>query len=344
MQKSTINILTSCDARLIHLLPVPIQAIAHNLKEKDVNFFLLHDKIPDGNLHMLQMQCQRLGNINFHAIQVSDYDNEIFKKIAQFGGVNWGGSAYYSLLAYRYLPADIDRVLYLDAADTLVVRDVDEFYYDDFEGAEAIVTVTQYKNTDDGKAAPFTSEDMNNVLGLSQICRGLFNSGTYMLNVNKQRRDAVSIDAYWEYVQALDGLYRSKVMPAYRKLGMTPPSKEKTFFGDQGLLSAIFCGKLRYFAFDSDDKGGNIWYMPYNFCLWYFDKHREPPSYEPHIFHFANVPKPWTLKYLNEIPRFQKNAESLLDWSALKPGQAVYYYIWHEYALMADKLLTRLGF
>ena len=86
MQKSTINILTSCDARLIHLLPVSIQAIAHNLKEKTVNFFLMHDKIPDGNLHMLQMQCQHLGNINFHAIQVSDYDNEILKKLLNLEG------------------------------------------------------------------------------------------------------------------------------------------------------------------------------------------------------------------------------------------------------------------
>ena len=343
MQKSTINILTSCDARLIHLLPVSIQAIAHNLKEKTVNFFLMHDKIPDGNLHMLQMQCQHLGNINFHAIQVSDYDNEILKKIAQFGGANWGGPAYYSLLAYRYLPADIDRVLYLDAADTLVVKDVDEFYYEDFGEAEAIVTVTQYKTTDDGRAVPFASEDMDNVLGLSEVCRGLFNSGTYMLNLSLQRQEAVSIDAYWNYVQAFDRLYRNNVIPAYQKFGLTPPADDKTFFGDQGLFSLIFCGKLRYFAFDRDNKGQNIWYMPYNFCLWYFDSHLQPPPYEPHILHFAGSPKPWSLRYLNIIPRFQKNTE-LLDWTALKPGQAVYYYIWHEYALAADKLLTALGF
>ena len=40
---------------------------------------------------------------------------------------------YFRIFAAKYLPKDIDRVLYLDA-DTLVINKLDELYNMDFEG------------------------------------------------------------------------------------------------------------------------------------------------------------------------------------------------------------------
>ena len=43
------------------------------------------------------------------------------------------------------------------------------------------------------------------------------------------------------------------------------------------------------------------------------------------------------------IERFQAGRK-LRPLSELKLGQAEYYYLWHEYAIMTDNLLTQLGY
>lgn len=107
------------------------------------------------------------------------------------------------------------------------------------------------------------------------------------------------------------------------------------------MLSAAFIGDVRYYGFPQIR---NLWYMPYNFCLWYYDRVNEKPSYSPAILHFAGVDfKPWNGTYPIFLERFQKK-EHLRSISELRNGQAEYFYIWHEYAIMADSVLEKLAF
>jgi lipopolysaccharide biosynthesis glycosyltransferase len=59
--------------------------------------------------------------------------------------------------------------------------------------------------------------------------------------------------------------------------------------------------------------------MPYNFCLWFYDRAEELFGgklwYEPKIVHFAGAPKPWKLD----------------STANLKRGQAAFYEIWNEF-------------
>jgi hypothetical protein len=82
--------------------------------------------------------------------------------------------------------------------------------------------------------------------------------------------------------------------------------------------------------------------MPYNFCLWYYDRVHEKPDYRPAILHFAGTAfKPWNATYPIFIERFQQR-DLLHSLNELKMGQAEYYYLWHEYAIMTDNLLNNL--
>lgn len=77
----------------------------------------------------------------------------------------------------------------------------------------------------------------------------------------------------------------------------------------------------------------NLWYMPYNFCLWYFDAMNEKLNYRPGVIHFAGAKfKPWMGQYPIFLEQFQKRLK-LRSLDELKLGQAEYFYLWHEYVL-----------
>ncbi len=77
--KKEFNIMTSCDNNLVPYVAVGLTAMAHNLKDADIDFF--------------------------------------FSTVMSVRGTGWTGEAYYSLCAHLLLPDEIDRVLYLDAGE-----------------------------------------------------------------------------------------------------------------------------------------------------------------------------------------------------------------------------------
>ena len=85
------------------------------------------------------------------------------------------------------------------------------------------------------------------------------------------------------------------------------------------MLSAAFVGDIKYFGYPEIK---NLWYQPYNFCIWFFDRAAEicngNPWYVPRILHFAGGIKPWNLTTENE--------------NELKAGQWPFYKIYSLYA------------
>lgn len=194
MKKSekTINIMTSCDEALAKYVSVMLQSISDNLTDANVRFFLLHSKISSQSIDLLARQCSAYNNLEFHSIIVDT--PEIYEKMA-IGGGGWCGEAYYSLGAYKYLPADVDRILYLDAADTLVTGNIDDYYFSDFEGMSLIATAARYK-VHNNQLVTFNSDDLTDSETLSGITRGIFNSGSYVMNIEKMRQDDCGVETY----------------------------------------------------------------------------------------------------------------------------------------------------
>lgn len=324
--KKHYHIITSCDDALIPYVTVQIMAMALNLKEADIDFYLFHSRVSRRNLEMLDTLCNALedGKIRFHEIVVPHA--EIYDELAVYGG-GWKGEAYYSLCAHQLLPDSVERALYLDAGDTLIVGDIASYYEDDFQEKSLIVTGANYKYMN-GELEPLDAEDMwlyEN--GLSQALRGVFNSGSYVMNLRKMREDGRVLADYQ---------YLSEVL---RQAVGTDDSK--VYWGDQGLLTTAFLGDLKYYGFPEIR---DLYYMPYNFCLWYYDANEEKPAYEPMILHFAGTKfKPWEAAYPVLLERFQKrgSGHSLEE---LQRGQAEYFIRWQEYAVRVDAMLGKLGF
>lgn len=321
--KKHYNIITSCDNNLAAYVAVGITAIASNLKDANIDYYLLHSRIDPCNIEMLQRLCDEYNNITFHEIVVPD--PEAYEELAKYGG-GWSGEAYYALCAHQLLPETADRALYLDAGDTLVLGDIEPYYNYDFQGNSLIVTGGRYK-VSNGEDVLYEPEDLGaqNFMHLSYILRGIFNSGSYVLNLDKMRRDNLSLQ---------DFLYLAGELVKVRK-DVEPP----VYFGDQGLLSAAFVGDVRYYRYPEIRALG---YMPYNFCLWFYNFETREPNYRPVIIHFAgdNVSKPWSVQYPVLLERFQTK-EGLRPMEDLRPGQARYYNAWQKYAMMTEQILAK---
>lgn len=323
--KKTYNIMTSCNDNLVPYLTVGLTAMSHNLKDANINFFFLHSQVSQKNISMLKAFCKEMENekIHFHEILVPHA--EIYSDLSKYGN-GWVGEAYYSLCAHLLLPDEVDRVLYLDAGDTLIVDNIEPYYYCDFQEKSLVVTGARYK-IHEGSLELFNPEDLGDwENGLPGILRGIFNSGSYMMNLAKMRKDGRTLADYQ---------YLSKKLREISGINNC-----NIYWGDQGFLSASFVGDVRYYGFPEIR---NLYYMPYNFCLWYYDRMNKKPNYSPAILHFAGTAfKPWKGVYPIFIDRFQKR-EELRSLNELKHGQAEYFYLWHEFAIMADAILEKMG-
>lgn len=315
------NIMTSCDDTLAPYLAVGLTAMAFNLKNAGVDFYFLHSQVSQKNLELLKTLCGKLdnGKIHFHEILVPD--TEIYNELARYGH-GWAGEAYYSLCAHLLLPDDVDRVLYLDAGDTLILGDIEPYYSYDFQDKSLIATCGRFKWYD-GKLEIFSSDDLGNVKEmLPRILRGIFNSGSYVMNLDKMREDKRTPEDYLYLLSVLKSIFGE--------------DNHQIYWGDQGLLSAAFVGDIRYYGFPEIR---NLWYMPFNFCTWYYDQLTEEPDYSPAILHYTGTPfKPWDGTYPGFLERFQKR-ERLRPLKELRVGQAGYYYLWYEYAVIADGVI-----
>ena len=190
-----------------------------------------------------------------------------------------------------------------------------------------MVTGSRYKPYN-GNLELFSADDLGDWKdGLPGILRGIFNSGSYIMNLDKMRKDERTLADYQYLSLKLRELFGD--------------DNHNIYWGDQGLLSATFVGDVRYYGFPEIR---NLWYMPYNFCLWYYDRMNEKPNYSPAILHFAGTAfKPWNGTYPIFTERFQKK-EQLHSMNELKNGQAGYFYLWHEYAIITNTILEDIGY
>lgn len=318
------NIMTSSDDTLILPLAVSLTAMGRNLSQDYIDFYLFHSDISPENIQLLSSLCAAFGNICFHEIRIEN--PEAYDPLVQAGG--WQREAYFPLCSHWLLPDSIDRVLYLDAGDILVVGDIAPYYNCCFEDQFLIVTGDKRK-TKNNVYVPFVPEDINNPAFLPEILSGLFNSGSYVINLQKMRDEDIRLSFYYELTEQL----RSR-RPNLSK-------KEHLYFGDQGLLSAAFIGRMKYYGYPQIQE---MWYCPYNFCLGYYDQSDKKPDYQPAILHFAGVPfKPWKAKYPVWPGRFGTAGGVPRELSELKPMQVEYYLLWLEYLFLMDKVLEILG-
>lgn len=145
-----LHIMTSSDGNLIPSLSVLLHSIGRNLRDRRVHFYLMHSRVGEEELERLRLQCARYGNLEFCPVAVPVIPEFILlDQLGKWNGQGWPEEAYYPLAAWKFLPESLDRVLYLDAGDTLVLGEIDDYYFGSFQGCSLRVTGSAFKRLAD---------------------------------------------------------------------------------------------------------------------------------------------------------------------------------------------------
>ena len=268
-----INIMTSCDNNLVKYLLPQLVSIEKNLKEYDVHFYLAHSRITKESIQMLEGFIKENTGINFHEVEVKN--TRFYESFVVDGGRQWPHEAYFTLRLQDYLPQEVDRILYIDAGDVIIDGDIAPYYFDEFDGNSIIATALSFKtNPATNEQELYTSED---ILTLASHC--LFNSGSYVIDVEKFRNEGYTENDY---------LYLQRALKENAKPG------EIAYFGDQGFLAAAFVGDVKIFGYPENKDPS---YMPYNFRSSFWQWYKRELDYTPVVLHYAIISKPWIVRF-----------------------------------------------
>ena len=251
------NVLVSCDENYIN----PLKTMLYSLfKSNDIQIeiYLIHKDIRDEKIKEIEKFVEKasLGKGKLNTIKV---ENLFSKAKTTF---YYTEEMYYRLLAYKYLPKSLDRILYLDP-DVLVLNSCEELYNMDlsdnyFAAATHTIPIVQSANV---ARLSLTSghKDIENY----------FNSGILMINLELARNSEKYEKEVLNYVE------NSK------SLGLIMP--------DQDLLNVVFRNKIikideikynydarRYLAYKLKDKKYKLSYIISNTCFLHFCGKRKP--------------------------------------------------------------------
>ncbi len=309
------NIMTSSDENLLHQVEILLYSIGVNLTEDEVDFYFFHRGIADDKMRGMCSVAEHFTNIRLHFIIVEDVEN--YDYMASHGG-GWAGEAYFSLMAHTYLPQDADRVMYVDAGDVIFTGDISKFYCEDFEGKS--ILASNIRTYVEDKPIMYDFDDLSDPASILGMLDSTFNSGSYLINIDKLRSEGRSMEDYLEVVQLCEEL-RGK-------------DETQIYFGDQGFLSFCFVGDIKYWGYPENP---NLITTKYNFTMGWYRLFEGEPPFKPSVVHFVGGVKPWRIIYAKQLRRIicepDRNKQDLLL------GQEQWYCLWHEYAMAVEKIL-----
>ena len=267
--------MTSCDNNIVQYILPQLVSLEENMPGYDLHYYLVHCRVDPKNIQMLEDFIKTRTGIKFHEIKLED--TSLYEAVA-VGGGPWPCEAYFTLRVQDYMPEDVDRVWYLDAGDIIVCGDASPYYFADFEGNSLIVTPRFKKDPVSGEQSLYTRDDI-----LTLTDGSLFNSGSYVINVEKFRREGFENEDYLYLSQAL-----------------IPHAKHDFFayIGDQGFLAAAFVEDMLLYGYPEHM---DIGYMPYNYITSYYGLLKSNPICDPVVLHYDTKVKPWVARFTTEV-------------------------------------------
>ena len=125
------NILLTANSRYL----CAIKAVIYSLRqhtERKLDVFLLYDQMSIGDLENLQHYMKEKCRASLTCCQVEE---DYFDSLQM--GSHFSPIVYYRLIAQKFLPETVSRILYLDV-DIMINGDIDSFYDTDFLGKDIV--------------------------------------------------------------------------------------------------------------------------------------------------------------------------------------------------------------
>lgn len=300
--------MTYCDDNYAKFIYPQLVSISEVQAEFEINFFLLQSRVSDETVNALVKFSNTLPNINFVNIKVTD-ELEKYNEIASHGANSPYGrklfpyEMYFTLAAHKYLPKDIERVFYIQTGDILLVSDVSDYYYSDFKGKSLTVEMANsrmYK----ADGSMHDEKSFEYFINRYQNMAGVFNSGNYMINVERMRERNISLDDYIKLANRIGSLLRE-------------PKPQMWYFSDQTFYSVAFLGEINSLH-DGLEQDFNS--RPYNFSVYVKSARNKVGKnsmqiQDIKILHYDGPYKPWNIDedlFEGNVPK-EINEENYLN-------------------------------
>ncbi|MBS4534164.1 glycosyltransferase family 8 protein [Clostridium sp. D2Q-14] len=264
------NVLVTLDPNYIKPLKVMLKSLFLNNEEEKFSIYLMHSSLNEEELNDLNDYVKIHGS-DLEEIAI---DDESFSNAPTL--LHYTKEMYYRLLAFKVLPENIDRILYLDP-DILVINSIEDLYNIDIENS---LYAAAYHDK-------ITVKEINKLRLYPYEIDAYYNSGVLLMNLDLQRRkiDEKSIYAFVE------------------------KNKSKLIMPDQDILNALYSKNIK----SLDEKLYNYdvrYYGYYKFKSsgkWDMDKVIKNTV----ILHFCGKKKPWKKDYGGKFQSLYKHYEKL---------------------------------
>jgi len=269
-----VNILVTLNAAYIPPLRVMLKSLFVNNPHENVTVYLMHSEISEKDVSELMRFVEDEGHRLCH-IRVTD---DLFSGAVVFR--HYTKEMYYRLAAHRFLPEEVDRILYLDP-DIVVINPVSKFYRTPFDGCMFVAS-------EHTPAVRMTAAFNKIRLGTPKA-KGYFNTGVLLMNVELMRRE-MDLGEVFRFLEE---------------------NRHKLILPDQDVLNGLYWDRIK----PADC-------FLYNFDARYYEFFKLIPRHkinmrwieENTVFvHYCGKRKPWQKTYRDEMGRFYRYYESLLQ-------------------------------
>ncbi|NLM21512.1 MAG: glycosyltransferase family 8 protein [Peptococcaceae bacterium] len=262
------NILVTIDSNYIKPLKVMLKSLFLNNPEENFFIYLLHSSLTAEELNDLDQYISVQG----HELKIVSINDDYFEDAPVI--LHYSKEMYYRLLAFKFLPSELKRVLYLDP-DILVINPIRELYNQDLEG---YLYAAAYHDL-------LTVREINKLRLKPYEIDAYYNSGVLLMNLELQRQ---TIDER----EIFDFIAQSKV---------------KLLLPDQDVINALYAKQIKTL----DEKLYNydarhyLYYKLVTNGLYDMDYVIRNTV----ILHFCGKKKPWLKGYSGKFHSLYKHYE-----------------------------------
>ncbi|WP_249872396.1 glycosyltransferase family 8 protein [Oceanobacillus saliphilus] len=266
--KTHMNILVTLNSNYINPLKVMLKSLFMNHENEAFSIYLLHSSLKEEELSTIKEYVEENG----HQL------NEITIKRDYFADApvvkHYSKEMYYRLLAFKFLPSDLDRILYLDP-DIMIINDIRRLY--DIDLGNKLFAAAYHDRA--------SVKEINKLRLKEYEIEAYYNSGVLLMNL-KLQREKINEQEIFTFVE---------------------DNKKKLILPDQDILNGLYSKHIQnideiFFNYDAR------FYHFYKLT----SKNKVDMNYvikNTSIIHFCGKKKPWHKNYSGKFHSLYKHYE-----------------------------------
>lgn len=264
------NILVTLNSNYIKPLKVMLKSLFINNPKDTFTVYLMHSRLSDEQVTGIREFVEE-GGSTLKNIYIED---DVFADAPVL--LHYTKEMYFRLLAYKVLPENIDRILYLDP-DILVINPIRELYETDMGDnlyAAAYHDKISIKEINKMRLYPYEIE-------------AYYNSGVLLMNLELLRLQADEKEIY----------------------NFIEENRMKLVMPDQDVLNAVYAKRIK--CLDEKLYNYDARYYSYYILISNGEFNMDKIINDTVILHFCGKKKPWQDKYTGKFHSLYKHYEKL---------------------------------